>query len=81
MSGLWHIPSHQKFKEDIVVNLNGPYHYTVGEKRELTRSQTIKRDLLRIYGYSQYHHLVRLDALEESSVSFLLLEEFEDSLL
>lgn len=31
--------------------------------------------------YYKYHHLVRLDALEESSVSFLLLEEFDDSRL
>lgn len=33
MSGLWNIPLQQKYKEDIVVNLNGPYHYTVGDKR------------------------------------------------
>jgi len=57
MSGLWNVPIQTKFKEDIVVNLNGPYHYTVGDKRELVRSQTVKRELLRLYGYNQYQNV------------------------
>lgn len=36
------------------MNLNGPYHNIVGDKSGVVRSETIKEDILRYYGYKKF---------------------------
>lgn len=41
------------FDEEIVINLNGPFHYLEGERRSLVRSKQVRQAMATFYGYRQ----------------------------
>jgi hypothetical protein len=58
MDGLWYIKEKKKLGEAVMINLNGPYHHIVGDKSGVVRSESIKEDILRYYGYAK---LIQID--------------------
>jgi hypothetical protein len=54
MSGLWYIGDNRRLKNDLIINLNGPFHYIVGDKSGIVRSEIIKERMLKHYGFTNF---------------------------
>lgn len=54
MDDLWKTNEMEKWKEPILINLNGPFHEIVGDKSGTLRSESIKQLLITKHGYKNF---------------------------